>query len=160
MRVLVVSDSHGRNRYLEKAIRTEAPFDLLIHLGDLEGSQHFLEENVSCPMEMVAGNNDFLLDLEREKIIKIGKYRVLLTHGHRYQVHFGTEVLKDWARQNGADIVMFGHTHVPVIDNIGGGVIAVNPGSISLPRQAGHEPSYIVMEIDKNKEINFTIRYL
>ncbi len=160
MKVLIVSDSHGRNTYLEQAIEKTAPFDMLIHLGDLEGSQHFLEEKVSCPIEMIAGNNDFFVDLEREKIIKIGRYCVLLTHGHRYQVYYGTEIIKDWARQNGADIVMFGHTHMPLIDQKDNDVIALNPGSISLPRQEGHRPSYMILDLNKNGQVHFKIHYL
>ena len=113
MRVLIVSDSHGRNTHLERVLRIAAPFDMFIHLGDLEGSQQFIEENVTCPVEMVSGNNDFFSDLDRDKCIMIGCYRVLLTHGHRYRVHHGTEEIKAWARANGADIVMFGHTHKP-----------------------------------------------
>lgn len=37
MRVLLVSDSHGRNQNMEKVIRKVSPVDLLIHLGDLAG---------------------------------------------------------------------------------------------------------------------------
>lgn len=158
MRVLIVSDSHGRNTYLEWALKSAAPFDMFIHLGDLEGSQQFIEENITCPVEMVSGNNDFFSDLERDKCIMIGCYRVLLTHGHRYRVHHGTEEIKDWARANGADIVMFGHTHRPVIEM--DDVIAVNPGSISQPRQENRRPSYMIMEIDKKKEVHFDIYYV
>ena len=43
MRVLLVSDSHGRNQNMEKVIRKASPVDLLIHLGDLEGSEGYLE---------------------------------------------------------------------------------------------------------------------
>lgn len=159
MKVLIVSDSHGRDTYLERAIAKAAPFDMFIHLGDLEGSQHFIEEKVTCPVEMVSGNNDFFSDLERDKSIMIGGYHVLLTHGHRYQVYYGTEDIKDWARANGADIVMFGHTHRPLID-MDDDVIAVNPGSISLPRQEGHRPSYMIMEINRHGEVDFTIHYV
>ena len=70
MRVLIVSDSHGREMYLERVLRIAAPFDMFIHLGDLEGSQQYIEENVTCPVEMVSGNNDFFSDLEREVISK------------------------------------------------------------------------------------------
>ena len=38
MRVLIVSDSHGRDTYLERALKIAAPFDMFIHLGDLEGN--------------------------------------------------------------------------------------------------------------------------
>ena len=67
MRVLLVSDSHGRNQNMEKVIRKVSPVDLLIHLGDLEGSEGYLEAIAPCPVEMVAGNNDFFSRLPREK---------------------------------------------------------------------------------------------
>ena len=43
MRVLVVSDSHGSNVYLNKALEEAGDFDYFMHLGDLEGSEHFIE---------------------------------------------------------------------------------------------------------------------
>lgn len=158
MKILVVSDSHGRNVYLEKVLETVEP-DMLIHLGDLEGSEIFIQNKVSCPVEMVSGNNDYFSDLEREKLITIGRYKVLLTHGHRYRVHFGTETIKDWARQRGADIVMFGHTHMPLLDT-STDVTALNPGSISQPRQEGRIPTYAIVELDRNGEIHFTLNYV
>ena len=63
------------------------------------------------------------------------------------------------AQAKGVDIVMFGHTHKPIIKK-SGGVIAVNPGSISYPRQEGRKPSYIIMEIDEKGELHFTINFL
>lgn len=158
MKILVVSDSHGRNVYLEKVLETVEP-DMLIHLGDLEGSEIFIQNKVSCPVEMVSGNNDYFSDLEREKLITIGRYKILLTHGHRYRVHFGTETIKDWARQMGADIVMFGHTHMPLLDT-STDVTALNPGSISQPRQEGRIPTYAIVELDRNGEIHFTLNYV
>lgn len=159
MKILIISDSHGRNTYLERVIKKVAPFDLLIHLGDLEGSEKYLTENVNCPMEMISGNNDYFMDIEREKEIYIGTYKILLTHGHRHKVHFGTEDLIIWGRENDANIVMFGHTHIPLLDTKSD-ITVLNPGSISQPRQEGHQPSYAIMEIDKNGEAHFTINYL
>ena len=54
MRVLLVSDSHGRNQNMEKVIRKASPVDLLIHLGDLEGSEGYLEAIAPCPVEMAS----------------------------------------------------------------------------------------------------------
>lgn len=159
MKILIVSDSHGRNTYLDKVINQVSPFDMLIHLGDLEGSEHYLEGVVPGKVEMVSGNNDYFTCVAREKIISIGKYKVLLTHGHRYKVNYDLETLKEVARQNGVDIVMFGHTHKPVIDT-SNGVIAINPGSISQPRQDGRIPTYIVMDLDRMGEAHFTLNYV
>ena len=65
MKVLVVSDTHGRDESLEMAVALEQPFDYLIHCGDVEGREFFIEALAECPCTIVAGNNDFMFsDLE------------------------------------------------------------------------------------------------
>ena len=159
MRVLLVSDSHGRNQNMEKVIRKVSPVDLLIHLGDLEGSEGYLEAIAPCPVEMVAGNNDFFSRLPREKVITIGRHQIFMTHGHGYFVHSGTLYLKREARKKGADIVMFGHTHKPYME-MDDELLLLNPGSLSLPRQEGHRPTYIVMEIADDGQVSYELCYL
>ncbi|MDO5136238.1 MAG: metallophosphoesterase family protein, partial [Eubacteriales bacterium] len=48
MKVLVVSDTHGRDRGLERVVEKEAPFDYLIHCGDVEGRDIFVEALAEC----------------------------------------------------------------------------------------------------------------
>jgi putative phosphoesterase len=159
MKILIVSDSHGKNHFLEKVIAKTEPFDLFLHLGDIEGSEDYLEALVSCKTVMVAGNNDFFSDLDKDKIITIGHYKIFMTHGHHYGVNSGTERLKNVARQHGAAIAIFGHTHRPSID-LSGDVWAINPGSISLPRQEGGKPSFVIMDIDDKGLAHFTLNYV
>ena len=64
------------------------------------------------------GNNDFFSNLDREKELKIGEYRVLLTHGHYYNVSLGVERLEQEARDRRLDIVMYGHTHRPFYEAV------------------------------------------
>ena len=65
MKVLVVSDTHGRDESLEMSVALEQPFDYLIHCGDVEGREFFIEALAECPCTIVAGNNDFMFsDLE------------------------------------------------------------------------------------------------
>ena len=78
MKILVVSDTHGRDRELETAVEREAPFDKLIHCGDVEGREIFIEALADCPCCIVAGNNDFFCDLPREQEITIGGKNCLL----------------------------------------------------------------------------------
>lgn len=159
MKVLIVSDTHRQNKNLLEVINKVSPIDLLIHLGDAEGSEELIAEAAGCPVEMVAGNNDFFSDLDREKEILIGKYRVLLTHGHFYYVSVGTENIKTEAISRRFDIVMFGHTHRPLLE-IEDDIIVLNPGSLSYPRQDGRTPTYAIMEIDNHGEAHFTINKL
>ena len=59
MKILIVSDTHGRDEKLEAAVAVEQPFDYLIHCGDVEGREFFIEALAECPCTIVAGNNDF-----------------------------------------------------------------------------------------------------
>lgn len=150
MRVLVVSDTHRRNDNYFKVLEKEKNLDLIIHCGDSEGSEYALSESADCPVQLVTGNNDFFSSLPRELEIEIEGYKVWVTHGHNYYVNMGDEFIKEEARARGADIVMYGHTHRPVI-NESKGVIAINPGSLTYPRQEGRKPTYIIMEVEKKE---------
>lgn len=159
MRILIVSDTHRQNNNYLKALEKVRPIDMVVHCGDAEGSEYLICESVDCPVEMVTGNNDFFSSLPREREFTIGDYRVFLTHGHNYYVSMGNETIKKEALARGANLVMYGHTHKPVVD-IEKDIIAVNPGSLTYPRQEGKKPSYIVMELDKEGNAHFTINYL
>ena len=49
MKVLIVSDTHGKDENLERAVYQEVPFDYLIHCGDVEGREIFIEALAECP---------------------------------------------------------------------------------------------------------------
>lgn len=159
MKILIVSDTHKSHRNLERVVEMEKPFDLFIHLGDVEGADDYIEALVDCPAYIVRGNNDFFSDLPAEKEIMIEGNHVFLTHGHYYYVSIGEERICKEAKDRGADIVMYGHTHMPSVMEKKG-VILLNPGSIAYPRQQGRRPSYIVMSTDEKGKTGFQIRYL
>lgn len=159
MKILIVSDTHRKTEYLEMVLEQEKPLDLLIHLGDIEGDEDYIQVIAECPIEAVAGNNDFFTDLPGEREIQIGKYKVLLTHGHYYYVNAGIRHIKREAVARNIDIAMFGHTHRPLLEQDDEGIV-LNPGSISYPRQEGRQPSYIVMELDENGEASFSVEYI
>lgn len=159
MKILIVSDTHGKTENLEIVLEQVAPIDYLIHLGDVEGDEDYIEVIAECPVEIVSGNNDFFSMLPREREIQLGKYKALLTHGHYYYVNAGIGEIQKEAVARDCDIVMFGHTHRPLID-YGKNIITINPGSLTYPRQEGKRPSYILMEIDEDGEADFEIDYL
>lgn len=159
MKILIVSDTHRKNDNYFKALRLQSPLDMVIHCGDAEGSEYALTQAADCPVQLVLGNNDFFSVLPKELEFNVERYKVWVTHGHHYYVSMGNETLKQEARARGVDIVLYGHSHRPVIDR-SPDLIAVNPGSLSYPRQDGHKPSYAVMETDRFGEVHFTISYL
>ena len=159
MKILIVSDTHRRNDSYVALCSREAPLDMVVHCGDIEGSEYLIQKAAGCETHMVMGNNDFFSELPREEIFDIGPYKVWLTHGHNYYVSMSNEYLKEEAVSRGVDIVMYGHTHKPVIDK-DGDIWAVNPGSLTYPRQEGRRPSYIIMTVDDEGKIGFEIKYL
>ncbi len=159
MKILVISDTHRHEENLERVLEIEQNIDMLIHLGDIEGAEDFIRSIVNCPCYMVAGNNDYFSMLNKEIKIMIGDYHVLLTHGHHYYVSLGYETIESEAIAQGIDIVMFGHTHRPLVE-INENVTLINPGSLSYPRQENHLPSYIIMELDEQGAAHYQIKYI
>ena len=159
MRILIVSDTHGSLRNFDEVIEREKEIDMMLHLGDVEGDNAYMETVMNCPVHIVGGNNDYFSRLPAEMEIRIGKYKVFMTHGHGYYVSMDTRRLKQAARARGADIVMYGHTHRPDID-LEDSVIAINPGSLSYPRQSGRKATYIIMEIGNSGSAEFYLKYV
>jgi putative phosphoesterase len=154
---MIVSDTHRRHGNLMEAIDREGVIDKLIHLGDFEGEEDIISSMVKCEVVFVPGNNDFFAPYDREVELMLGKYKVLLTHGHYYYVSLDLQTLREEGIARGMDIVMFGHTHRPVI-SIEDNITLINPGSISYPRQSDHKPTYIMMEINDKDEIKYTLK--
>lgn len=163
MRVLIVSDTHRHGENFYKALEEAGSVSLVIHCGDVEGQEYEFEaavrEAVGCPLVIAAGNNDYFSDLKNDVEVQIGPYKALVTHGHNYYISMDNEFLKREAKARGYKMVFYGHTHRPAVDDKKG-ILAVNPGSLSYPRQAGRKPSYAVMEIDEKGKVEVEIRYL
>lgn len=157
-KILVVSDTHGRDDNFFRALEAEEPVDGIIHCGDFEGSERRFALAADCPVYFVAGNNDFFSDLNRELIFTLGRHTCFLSHGHQYLVSMDLENIRAEGASRGADMVFFGHTHKPVAKELGG-VFLFNPGSLSYPRQEGRRPSYMVLTLDGD-EVSSEIKYL
>lgn len=163
LRILIMSDSHGRNENVELAIaqvREEiGEFQMLIHLGDV-GDARELESLAGVPCYIVRGNTDYDAKLLNANVIEAGGHRIFATHGHLYQVDMRLDLLRFAALENDCDIAMYGHTHVPYLEEDPDDVTILNPGSISKPRQADHRYTYMVMEIDDDDEVTYELRYV
>lgn len=159
MRVLIVSDTHGNHKNLDKILEAAGNIDMFIHLGDVEGGEEYLDAIFDCEKHMVRGNNDFFSDLPKEEEFSIGKYKIFITHGHSYYVSLDCEYIKEEGKARNADVVMFGHTHKPYF-NKDEEIIALNPGSVSYPRQEGRKGSYMIMELDEKGSLDFRQYYL
>lgn len=156
MKVLIVSDTHGWLGNLETVLEKVKPVDYIVHCGDVERDEDYISVVAGCPVHIVAGNNDWGSALDREIVTMMGKYRVMITHGHHYSVNYGMDGLIKGAQARQADIVMYGHTHIPALERVGDTVF-LNPGSLTLPRQYGRVPTYAMMNIDDGGTAHFSI---
>lgn len=135
MKIIVMSDSHGNRAALEKIFeRTKDSGDIFIHLGD--GERELDEMRMKYPsldIRHVSGNCDYASMSPGADIISAGDVKVFFTHGHRYQVKYGTETIRSLARDRGCKVVLFGHTHCRY-ESYEDGIYLLNPGSCSAPR--------------------------
>ncbi len=158
MKILVVSDSHGKMENLREVIHIEKP-DRIYHLGDSQGVEDSLWMTTDVPTEFVAGNCDWGSNMPSELVLEVGKHVIFLTHGHNYGVAYGYGPIAEAARKKGCDVVLYGHTHVPTIDNYTGLIIA-NPGSISFPRQPSREHTYMIITVDQAGDFRYDLHSL
>jgi len=145
MRIGVISDSHGDVRSIRQGLRQMGEIALLLHAGDHCTDIAEIEATAAFPVKAVRGNCDFGMVAPGEQIIDwVGK-RILLLHGHQYQVKRTFSSLIAYAQTRAPDLVVFGHTHVPAVFTVGNTVF-FNPGSLAYPR--GKEaPSFGIVEV-------------
>lgn len=130
-RIGIISDSHSDPGHVQLALiklEAEGRIDALIHCGDGAHDPDMYTGNI---MQVVAvrGNNDGWLDQHKDEMfVTIAGVPIFVTHGHRYNVKRGLDVLAEAAAAKGARICCFGHTHKPFCDYMNG-VLLINPGA-------------------------------
>ena len=151
MKFLIISDTHGRIDRAARLIDALRPqIDGVWHLGDNYRDFELLEKRFALPLKLafqaVPGNCDPACPAPERRLIPVEGHQVFMCHGHMYAVSGGNiGVLDMVAPSSGADVVLFGHTHVPLLQTKNG-ILSLNPGSLSLPR-GGSDPSYAILEL-------------
>lgn len=139
MKILVLSDSHGMLCFMRRFMDAVRP-DAVIHLGDMVcDADELSAEYPGVRFYQVAGNCDsghVPADYPQARIESFLGNRVYLTHGHLHGVKCFLGKLMADARQCGADIVLYGHTHTADCRTEDGRLI-MNPGSAGYGASAG-----------------------
>ncbi len=114
------------------AIEAEGKVDLIIHAGDVvRDAEDLVIMYPQIPVAFVKGNNDFWeTQAEDERFFTFDGVKIFLTHGHNYGVKYSLARLMKKGIDLGADVCIFGHTHVAHHEKAGG-VALFNPGSAS-----------------------------
>lgn len=125
----IISDTHGSIEAVERAVRTIQDADCWLHAGDYSQDADSLRRIAGVPIYTARGNCDsYETDAKIDEYIALGSRQCWLTHGHHYDVKHSIRELVYWANQYEADIVVFGHTHIPMIEQQAGKYL-INPGS-------------------------------
>lgn len=150
IRLGVIGDTHRQLGIAKKAVEQMGEIDALLHTGDHFQDAHDLAQQLPMPVEGVAGNCDwFKIQGPNELTLEYDGVRVFLTHGHLYRVRFDTEVLLKKALAVEAQVAVFGHTHIPFMEQRKG-ILLFNPGSVANPRE-GTRPSFGILNIAEGK---------
>lgn len=149
MRIAVISDSHGDFRNVGRVRPQLGRIEWLLHAGDhlQDASRIAVSLGVDpAKVRAVAGNCDHPFREPTHQMIEFDGVRVLMTHGHHYGVKGSLDRLQQRAEQERARVVIFGHSHIAMqVEH--GGILYVNPGSISQPRSPDARPSCGLLEI-------------
>ena len=125
----VFSDSHGQRRNVSSLYGDCFSSDKIVFLGDGLGDLIELFEFEDKTIK-VAGNCDFTLRANKQAVFELEGVKFLAVHGDLYGVKSSLDRLTSYAKQIGAKVVLFGHTHKPIIEKRDG-ITLVNPGTLS-----------------------------
>lgn len=131
MKVLVLSDSHSTLRHMYQMVQNVRP-QAIIHLGDhYDDAQALAEKFPDTPLLQVPGNCDrFRVFGVPETICpRLFGVKLYMTHGHVQGVKHTLHRLLSEARAAGAQVALYGHTHVADIHREEDGLWVVNPGT-------------------------------
>jgi putative phosphoesterase len=141
-----MSDSHGNERVLEKIAEKEQNAAIFVHLGDtFTEAEAFMRKHPAVDFRYIRGNNDYNCTAPEKLVIDVPGARIFCTHGHRYNVYGGTEIIEGIARNLDCNIACFGHTHRS-FEDYRGGLYILNPGSCARPRDS-LIPSYAFIDV-------------
>ncbi|HET6760778.1 MAG TPA: metallophosphoesterase family protein, partial [Gemmatimonadaceae bacterium] len=131
----LISDTHGLLRPGVHEALTGV--ELILHSGDVGGAEILDELRLIAPVKAVFGNTDppGEAGLAEEIVVSIDGVRVHVSHGHEV----GSPTPAKLAARYDADVIVFGHTHRPLVSRFGTQLF-VNPGAAG-PKRFNFAPS-------------------
>jgi putative phosphoesterase len=150
MRALVLADTHirdsGSTRLPERVWEEVRGADVVLHAGDVVGASFLDELRATAPLHAVLGNNDTALIGVLTETVELDLEGVQVAMVHDSGPRAGREA-RMHRRFPSADIVVFGHSHIPWNEVGVAGQLLFNPGS---PTQRRGRPyrTFGLLEID------------
>jgi putative phosphoesterase len=157
MKIIVVSDTHmprSSRQLPNRLVQELRTADLILHAGDWTSEEVYEELARYAPVEGVAGNNDGEAVASRfgcrKKLQLPGGVTIGLVHGHGAKAGLTAEQTAGHSFAPGeADLIVFGHSHIPVLKRQGGRLL-FNPGSPTDKRRE-KQYSFGILDIEGRK---------
>ena len=124
-----------------------AGVDAIIHAGDIGPYKLVLDMEAIAPTTAVLGNTDGDMPINESAVVTLDGKKFFVQHivdPLRLQA-----TLRERLKRIEPDVVVFGHTHMPFCETLGG-VLFLNPGSVTQPR-GDYRPSMVRLTIDHGK---------
>ena len=128
-KIIILSDTHGNRADILKMQGLLNEADHILFAGDGAMDLNTLPREIYNKVIAVCGNCDACA-LEKERVIEIEALKILLTHGDLYGAKQGLDRLYYRAKELGADIVVYGHTHFAAVTTEDD-ILFINPGNLS-----------------------------
>ena len=141
-RIGLISDTHGKLR--NQVFEAFADVALILHAGDIGVLDVITQLETLAPVRAVHGNTDGseIRSRYRDAVdVTVEGKRILVVHGHLLGVPTPGGLRE---RHPGADVIVYGHTHKPLLD--AGPPLVVNPGAAG-PARFNLKPSVAVMTL-------------
>ena len=145
MRLGVLSDTHGLLR--PEVFEVFRAVDHILHGGDVGKPEVLIALEAIAPVTAVYGNTDgheLRARLPQVAELELDGFAVVVTHGDQFE-HATPAILHEAFPR--AEIIVYGHTHKPVLELVDRTVTVMNPGGAGHPR-FGIPPSVGIMELE------------
>jgi len=156
----IISDTHINknddpeliNKLLKQIKQAFNDVDEIIHAGDVCDESFLNDLKKIAPTKCVRGNMDKITNLEDFISFSAGKYNIGV-------IHKLPDSAEEFFKENDLHILIYGHSHKPIIKGTSYNTLILNPGSPTKPKappaRKGFDkpiarPSVIILEIEKN----------
>ncbi len=145
MRLGVIADTHGLLR--PEVLEVFAKVDHILHAGDVGKGEVLRELEALAPVTAVYGNVDGMeirARLPQVATLRLDGFDIVVTHGDQLGSPTPAKLVAAFPQ---AEILVFGHTHRPLLELLDRTVTVMNPGGAGAPR-FGLAPSVGIMELE------------
>ncbi len=160
MKFGIISDTHITNNYDPEKVKSLisqlkeifSDVDEIIHAGNICEENFLKELKKIAPVKGVKGNLDEIEELKKFIKFSVGRYNIGI-------IHELPENLENFAKKENLHILIFGHTHQPLIKGTKFDILLLNPGSPTKPNAPPERPGFlkpvarpsvITLNIDEN----------